>query len=161
LQVYGVLAHWTGNHQRACEYYEEAHTIFEKLGDQLNMLWSQNHMAHTLLRQGDISKAKEIFEYVIERFQKADHGNGVIYAIEGVASMSVNQNQLQRAAQLFAWTDAERKKVGDSRPPIEQGSVDKDLEVIKSQLTEKEFAESLEIGRTMTTEQAIALALEE
>ena len=53
------------------------------------------------------------------------------------------------------------EKISDQRPPVEQGSVDKDLEVIKSQLTEKEFAESSANGRTMTTEQAIALALEE
>ena len=161
LEVYGILAHWTGNFQQARESYEASFSVFEMIGDYGNKLWSRNHLAHTLLRQGEISQAKELFKFAIEHFKEAGNTGGVIYAIEGLASLSVNQNQFQRAAQLFAWTDAIREKVGDSRPPIEQGSVDKDLEIIKSQLNKKEFDEFSEKGRTMTIEQVIALALEE
>ena len=63
--------------------------------------------------------------------------------------------------QLFAWADAMREKIGDHRPPVEQDSVERDLAVIHSQLDDAEFAKLSAEGRAMTTEQAIALALEE
>ena len=53
-----------------------------------------------------------------------------------------------------------REKIGDHRPPVEQNSVERDLTVIHSQLDDAEFAKLSGVGHAMTTEQAIALALE-
>ncbi len=84
----------------------------------------------------------------------------LIFAVEGMASLNVNKNQPARATRLFAWADAMREKIGDNHPPVEQASVDKDLAVIQSQLDDDEFEKLYANGRTMTEEQAIALALE-
>jgi hypothetical protein len=54
-----------------------------------------------------------------------------------------------------------RKKIGDHHPPVEQILVDCDLAVIHSKIDDIEFARLSAEGRTMTMEQAIALALEE
>jgi hypothetical protein len=62
--------------------------------------------------------------------------------------------------QLFAWADAMREKMGDHRPPVEQDSVEKDLAVIHSKLDDTEFEKLSAEGRTITIEQAIALAQE-
>jgi hypothetical protein len=78
-----------------------------------------------------------------------------------LASLNVNQNQPERATQFFAWADTMREKIGDVRPPIEQASVDKDLAIIHSKIDDAEFTRLSAEGRTMTVEQAIALALEE
>ncbi len=83
----------------------------------------------------------------------------VVYAAEGLSSLQVKQNQLERAARLFAWTDAMRNKLGDYRPPIEQASIERDLTVIHSQLDEMAFEKAYKTGRSMTLEQAIELAL--
>ena len=84
-----------------------------------------------------------------------------VYAVEGLASLNVNQGQVERAARLFAWSDARRAEIGDHRPPVEQNSVERDLAVIHSKLDETEFANLSAEGRAMTVEQAIALAVEE
>lgn len=118
-------------------------------------------MAYIPLRQGELSQAKEMFESCVVGFHKAGNGIGVIFAIEGLASMHTIQARPERAAQLFAWADAMREKIGDHRPPVEQGSVEKDLAVIHSKLDDIEFEKLSTNGRTMTDEQAIALALEE
>jgi hypothetical protein len=91
------------------------------------------------LRQGDIQKAHEMFEDGIRGMQKADLVIGLVFAMEGLASLNVNQRQLERAARLFAWADAMRDQIGDHRPPIEQASVERDLEVVHSTLNEAEF----------------------
>ncbi len=83
----------------------------------------------------------------------------LIYAMEGLASLNVNQEQPERAAQLFAWADTMREKISNPRPPVEQDSVERDLAVIRSKLNDADFAKLSTEGRAMTTEQAIALAL--
>jgi len=133
----------------------------EKIGDHFEDLWAHVHMAYAVLRQGDIQRAREMFEDSIRGTQKADMMIGMVYAIEGLASLNVNQERPERAAPLFAWADAMREKIGDHRPPVEQASVERDLEVIRSKIDDTEFTRLAAEGRTMTVEQAIALALEE
>ena len=54
-----------------------------------------------------------------------------------------------------------REKMGNPRPPVEQAPVERDLAVIHSKIGNTEFTRLSAEGRTMTVEQAIALALEE
>jgi len=53
-----------------------------------------------------------------------------------------------------------RKKMGDSRPPVEQASVGRDLEIIHSKLNDSEFAQLTAEGQRLTIEKVVALALE-
>jgi hypothetical protein len=115
-------------------------------------------MAHVALRQGNFQRARILFEDSIRQTQKADLMIATVYAIEGLAGLNINQGQPERAARLFAWADAMREKMGDHRPPVEQASVERDLAIIHSQLNDVEFAKLLAEGRSITVEQAIALA---
>ena len=161
LMISGVLAYWQGNYPRAHTYYKEVIQLSEKLGDHFIGIWVHVFMAYTLLRQGAMGQARELFEECIQRSYKAAWTINLIFAVEGLASLNVNQGQSERAVRLFAWTDAMREKIGDHRPPVEQASVEKDLAVIHSQLDDTEFAKLSTEGRAMTTEQTIALALKE
>jgi hypothetical protein len=116
-------------------------------------------MAYAILRQRDIQRARQLFEDCIKRSQKAGFTIALVFAVEGLASLNVNQNEPERAARLFAWADAMREKIGDSRPPIEQASVDRDLAGIRSQLDDTTFENACKAGRHLTQEQAIEDAL--
>ena len=118
-------------------------------------------MAYAILRQGDIPTARELFQEGIRGMQKADLLIGLVFAVEGLASLYVHEAQLERAVRLFAWTEAMRENMGDPRPPVEKASIERDLAVIHSKLDDAEFANFTAEGRTMTVEQAIASALEE
>ena len=76
-------------------------------------------------------------------------------------TLPVNQGQTKRAARRFAWTDAMRSKIGDPRPPVEQASVERDLEVIHSHLNDSDFARLSTEGQRLTVDEAVALALED
>jgi hypothetical protein len=54
-----------------------------------------------------------------------------------------------------------RDKMGDHRPPVEQNSVERDLSIIRSKLSDETFTSLYAEGLAMTTEQAINLALQE
>jgi predicted ATPase/class 3 adenylate cyclase len=159
-QHYGILAYWQGDYLRACAYYQEANEIAEKAGNYGSALWARVNWAYAVLGQGDTSHAKEMFSLSIQLFEKSDNLIGVVYAIEGLANLNVNQGHFERAARLFAWADAVRMQIDDHRPPVEQASVDHDLAVIQSQLDDVEFEKLSAEGRSMTVEQAIALATE-
>jgi len=161
LANYGRLSFWQGDYQKACTYYEEVLALAEKVGEYLLSIWTRANLSYAILRQGDLQKAKEMFGLCIQQFQKANILIGVVYAIEGLASLKIQQGQVENAVQLYAWTDGMREKMGDQRPPIEQGSVEKDLAAIHAKINDTEFTRLSAEGRTMAVEQAIALALEE
>ena len=86
--------------------------------------------------------------------------NGIAFAIEGLASLNANQEGPERAARLFAWVDAMRARINYPRPPVEQASVERDLAMIHSQISDTAFEKAYESGKAMTLEEAIAYALE-
>jgi hypothetical protein len=68
---------------------------------------------------------------------------------------------MQRAARLFAWTDAMREKLADPRPPVEQAYVQRDLETIHSRLIDADLSRLCAEGQKLTVDEAVALALQE
>lgn len=84
---------------------------------------------------------------------------GLVYTVEGLASLYTHQEGSERAVQLFAWANVMREKIGDHRPPVEQASVDRDLAVLRSQLDDSTFERLWREGGRLTQDQAIMLAL--
>jgi tetratricopeptide (TPR) repeat protein len=160
LGYYGNLASSQGRYQQACDYYDESIALSEKINFKMSSLWARANKAYAILHQGDVQRARIEFESILQRMQQAGLVIGMIYAIEGFASLHLLIGQPTRAARLFAWGDAMREKNGGRRPVSEQASVEKDLAVIHSKIDNAEFTRLSAEGRTMTVEQAIALALE-
>ena len=160
LITYGTLLYWQGEYQQAIAYYEQGIVLGENIGYYYQILWAHIYMPYALLRQGELQKARRLFADGVHGMQKADLVIGMVFAVEGLASLHVKQGQAERAAQLFAWADAMRAKMGDSRPPVEQASIERDLEVIHSSLNNSDFAGLSREGQMLTVEEAVALALE-
>jgi predicted ATPase/class 3 adenylate cyclase len=160
-QKIGTLAYWQGDYSQACTCYEESIRLGELSGNYLNNLWARANLAYSLLRSGNIQKAKELFRLSAHRFQKATTLIGLAYVMEGMASLHVNQGQAERAVQLFSWADGIREQIDDHRQPVEQVSVDSDLSVIHKQIRAETFRVADARGKEMSIEQAIALAFDE
>ncbi len=159
LENYGKVYYWQGDYSRSCASYEEANELYEKIG--ILPSWVQAHLAYSELRRGNARKAKELFKACSRQFQKANIGTGLIFIMEGLASLYLVQGQSERAARLFAWADIQRASGGDLRPPVEQVSVERDLAAIQSQLDEAAFHQAWKEGSALTLNQALALALDE
>ena len=159
LYTYGSFAYWRGDYPQAIAYFEEANLLSEKIGDHYHSLWVHVYMAYAVLRQGEIQQAREMFSESMQSTQTTGLVIALVFAIEGLASLHVNQGQPERAARLFAWADATREKMGDQRPPVEQASVEHDLAVIHSKLNKTTFERLWAEGDTLTMEQAIKIAL--
>ena len=161
LVILGLLAYWNGDLEQAILHYEEAIRLTEKHGDYFTNLWARVYMAYALLRQGDIQQARQMFIDSMCHAHKKGFTIAMVFAVEGLASLEVGQNEVERAGRLFAWADATREEMGDSRPPIEQARVDADLAAIRSCLDEAALEQAREAGRAMTQDQAAAYAMRE
>jgi tetratricopeptide (TPR) repeat protein len=157
--VYGHLAYWQGDFNQACAYAQKTITLNENHGMFVWSSWAHTDLAYAVLRQGDILRAKKIFGFCIQQFQKANTMGGLTYAIEGLASLNVEQKQPERAARLFGWVDATREQINYPRPPVELASVERDLAMIHSQISDDAFEEAYESGKVMTLEEAVTFAL--
>ena len=160
LEGLGILADRRADFQQAYTYFEQSIKLYDKAGG-FWAYWPRVRMGHAYLREGNTVQAREIFEISIQEFQKDGPFIGVVYTIEGLASWHVNQERPERAARLFAWADAKREELGNHRPPVEQRDVDKDIKVCLGQMDQIAFSAACEEGRKLTTEEAIAYALQE
>jgi predicted ATPase len=159
LILHGVLAYWQNNYEQAIEYYQAAILMSEKYGDHFQYNWARVFLAYVVLRQGKLQQAREMFADNIRSFQKAGFMIALIFAVEGLASLNVDQGLCERALRLYVWADTMRDQIGDHRPPVEKASVERDLDIIHTQLDDSAVEIAYKTGRSMTLEQAIELAL--
>jgi predicted ATPase/class 3 adenylate cyclase len=156
----GVIALREGDYEQARAYLEECISLLRENGHDVD-LWIFAHLGYVALRQGDTARARSLFIKVQQGFKESKSKIGMIYIVEGLASLAVLQGQPVRAIRLFAWADVMRKTVGDARPANEQADVDRDLAAIRAQLDEATIVAAQAAGRAMTLDEAVAFALQE
>jgi non-specific serine/threonine protein kinase len=160
LNVFGELAYWQGDYERARQFFEEGLTLCEQLGSSLCELWARLKLGYVALQQGDLSQAQHLFKDVIRDSQERNNMIRLICGIEGLASLNFRAGRIEHALRLFAWTDAMREKIRHQRPPIEEASIERDLGDIHSRLKDSVFDSLIAEGRRMSIENAVSLALE-
>jgi len=163
LKLCGQLAFHQGDYVKARAYYDESYALTNEMG-----LWSIVKIGYIHLREGNLAGAFDIFAESQQRFQQAEDKVGVVYCLEGLASLwtakgdedTTNVRYGQIATQLYAWADVMRKTIKNSRPPIEQADMERELARIRLYLDETVFSAATAAGQAMTPEEAVALALE-
>jgi predicted ATPase/DNA-binding SARP family transcriptional activator len=153
----GRLALREGDYVRARVELEESIHRLQETGQSGS--WALSDLGHVLLRQGDWQRARQLWAQSLQYFREANTPSGIVFDVEGLASLAVQQGQPTHAARLIAWADATREATSDPRPPVEQADVDRDLADIRAQLNEATFQMEQEAGRKMTMDEAIDCSL--
>ena len=161
LSLLGFLYYRLGEYAQAQTMLEKFLVMIKKPGTpwSSNFKWQLAHLGYVYLRQGELAQAKQKFVQSQQLFKKSNNIIGVVYSLEGLASFSVHREQPEKAVRLLAWADVTRKAIHDTRPAVEQADVDKDLVIIRDMIDEQTFAAAYAEGKTLTMDQAIALAL--
>ena len=159
LLLSGTLALREGDYTYARTELEESAERLQEAGQSGS--WALANLGYVLLRQGDWQDARHCWAQSLHNFREANAPIGVVFNVEGLASLAVQQGQLARAARLLAWADATRETIDDRRPPVEQADVDRDLAIIHAQLDDDTFQTAQATGRAMSLDEAIAYALSE
>ncbi|MDQ4058597.1 MAG: hypothetical protein M3124_05685, partial [Actinomycetota bacterium] len=87
--------------------------------------------------------------------------DGVAEAIEGLAGLAVAEERFVRAARLGGAADSLRRTLGIPLPEVDRVRLDGWLEEPRDRLGGEDFNAAWAEGAGMTTEQAIAYALQD
>jgi predicted ATPase/class 3 adenylate cyclase len=85
---------------------------------------------------------------------------GVTYSLERIAALAASTGRIDRAARLWGAAEALRERVGSPLLPAEIGTYQAEVEDAREQYDPDAFDRAWADGRTMSTDAAVALALE-
>jgi predicted ATPase/DNA-binding XRE family transcriptional regulator len=161
LDASGRMALLQGKYEQAHHYLQNGLEYADKTGERMMALWFRAHLGYVTLKQGDPVGTRAHFTKCVNEFLKDQVEIGVVFAIEGMASLHIVLGRPERAARLIGWVDRMRKKLHDLRPPLEQANVDKDTVECLNKMGEVAFSDAYDEGQAMTIEEAVEYALAE
>ena len=152
-----------GNYAQARAYLEQNLILNQQSGDNFSSYWTTIELGYVALRSGDFVQAKQHFANSQRMHEETGTvaGGGVVYMMEGLASLALRLEDPIRALHIFAWTDKIRDIDYDGRrPPAEAANVARDMAILKEMLDEETFTATYAEGQTMAVEEAIDYALQ-
>lgn len=161
LQTYGRIAVLKGDYEQAYTTLQESAAIDEEYGVRMSYLFTHAYLGYLALHKGDFTHAHEILANTARDFFKDNNEIGVVFTLEGMASLIVALGRPDYAARLIGWADTTRERIDDRRPPIEQAYVDKLIAACLAEMGEVAFSDAYAEGKKMTMDEAVEFALQE
>jgi predicted ATPase/transcriptional regulator with XRE-family HTH domain len=153
-----VLAMYQGDYARARQIAQAGLEQDQPTGNTGFEAWWWVQLGYIALREGRLDAARASFGEAAQRFESSGAAIGMVYALEGRASLATQQGHPVEATLLFAWADATREHHVGLRPPIEQANVDRDLGIIRAALDPAAYATACSRGRALSQSEALAIA---
>ena len=125
----------------------------------MDCLWATARLGYVELRDGNISESRQIFGETIKNFYEDRNTIGVVFALEGMASLNITVGKTDQAAQLIGWADATREAIGEPHQSLEQADADRDIATIAARIGNAAFQEAYDEGRAMSLDEAVKYAL--
>ena len=159
LRIVGNVTRDQGDQQRSKTLLDESLNTFREIGDRYGVASALGTLAILWYDQGHYERAMSVFKESLTIRAEIGDKHGVAECLEGLAKVARAENQLERAIQLSE-AAATQREVLNIQPPAsgkEQGDLEKAR--ARGMLEDDAFPSACEQGRSMTLEQAIALAL--
>ena len=148
-------------YEKARADLQEAIQLYGDLGNRLAILWARVRLGYVAVHQGEFIEARRLLDETARDFRKSQGPSGVIFTLEGMATLYAASDRPERAARLIGWADFKRKETNNKRQILEQAGVDKLIEACLAKMGEVAFSDAYDEGQKMTLEEAVAYALEE
>lgn len=148
-----------GNIQRASELAHEAAILTHVIGEIGSNIDALQVLGRIAVAQGDLPDALKQFHEALTLLQQIMDANQSPSILEGLAFALALSHQTHDAIRLLGAADTLREKTRLTITEIERPDYDRTLSLLHGQFDEVSFQKTWGEGRAMTTEQAIALAL--
>ncbi len=143
----------------AQQAFEECRDIYRSLGYRRGVALAVQNLGNVAYQLGDYAQARALYCEGLQIRYELGLQRGYAYSFEFIADVEEIENHYERAVQLLAAAETLRIRLG---APIEQIEVKENeaaLARLRAQLGDVVFELEWSKGATMTTEQAITLAL--
>ena len=149
-----------GNFDRALRHLDESLVLFDELGQTTWTPVAQRYVGLVALLDGNADVAEAEFRASLRRGREDSPQFHLVYWLEELAAVAVAKGEAERAATLWAATDAQYERLGMA--VIEEGrQVRARYRKGSDDLSDDLRADARTRGRAMTLEQAVAYALAE
>jgi len=155
----GDLAFYEGDYALAGKYYQDCLDWAERVGSTVSIGYAKVRLGFLALRLADLPQAADYLRQALIIFHKRGHTHGLALTLDWLASLAVVERRWRKATVLFAYTGKQYEQILGPRPPVEQKDMEKDLALIRSQLSQAEWNALSTQGSSLTSAEAIQLAL--
>ena len=157
---FGLFAATQGKYDTARAQFEACIPLFTELRDRHRLAMVNSELAHLERRQGHFAQAKSLYRQTIQRWQELGHRAAIAHELECFAFIAKAEEEDQRAARLLGAAEILRERINIPMMPTERPEYDREVYDLRLNLDEAAFTKACAEGRSLTMEQAIALALE-
>jgi predicted ATPase/DNA-binding CsgD family transcriptional regulator len=160
LNILGEVARFNGDDSRARIAYEECLVIVHETGEARRMRFMLSNLSFIALHEGDYVRARELGEQALRLSLEMNNRLDTADVMAGLAGIIGIMGEPERAARLLGAYEAVMERMGAVAQPTNVPENDRSIAVVRAQLDEATFDSAWAAGRSMTLEQAAALALE-
>ena len=143
----------------AQQAYEECMEIYQSLGYRRGLAIAIHNLGGFAFDRGDYARARTLFRDGLRIRRDLGLQRGYAYSFEYIADVDEVEKRYERAVQLLAAANTLRVRIGAPVEQINQKENENALTRLRAQLGDVVFELAWAKGATMSTEQAIALAL--
>ena len=154
----GVLAK-LGEYGAGEQALLECRDIYQSLGYMRGVATATQNLGAKAFERGDYVRARVLICEGLRIRHKLGLQRGYAYSFEYIADVNLIEKRYERAVQLLAAAETLRVRLGAPVEQINQATNEDALARLRAQLGDTVFDLEWARGATMTTEQAIALAL--
>jgi predicted ATPase/DNA-binding SARP family transcriptional activator len=138
---------------------EECRDIYQSLGYRRGVALAIQNLGHNAEALGDYDRAGECYREALRIRRDLGLPRGYAYSFEHLADIAEIEKRYEHAVQLLAAADTLRVRLGAPVDQVNQQANEDALTRLRSRLGDVVYELAWAKGATLTTEQAIALAL--
>jgi predicted ATPase/DNA-binding winged helix-turn-helix (wHTH) protein len=157
----GVAARHQENTAVAHALYQESLAIYRELGDREGVANALRGLGEIAVAQGDGASARALYEESLLACRQLRDRVGIAAAVEGLADVAIAAGEPGRAACMLGAMERLREEIG--APPVrsERRRLERQIAAARTALDEDaQFDRAWQRGRSMTTDEAVACALD-
>ena len=154
----GNVAVAAASYERAVELAEESAAIFRTMGDDWAVSLPVRCMGMAALRKGDLDAAEGHFREALELCIDSRDCWFLSRNVDGLASVAALSGDADRAARLLGAAERLREAVGTTVLPVHQSDRGRSTSLVRTVLSEEEFAAASAAGRSLSVDEALSYA---
>ena len=159
VSFFGYLEHVEQNYARAQALCEEALAALRELGATHEEPRVIQALAHVHLQQGDLEQAHALIGESVALYKSQDNPKGLAECLIGFGVLASERGMQAEAVRLLTAASTRGQSVYLSLLLAEGREYERYLAAARAQLTEQEFEQAQQEGRSQTLEQAIEYAM--
>ncbi|HEX9313114.1 MAG TPA: hypothetical protein VGA30_09905, partial [Actinomycetota bacterium] len=148
-----------GDREEARALFDEAYRTFRRVGHLWGVIQAAGGTAVLAIRDGDVQRARRAAMETLDANETLGHKLGISVAIQTLAMVAIHEGRPEVAVRLAGAVDRIREDAGDEAPPTAVG-IDDPRDAARALLADERIDELFAEGRTMSIDEAVALARE-